>query len=501
MTTRLVLGCGSFGYSLYEDLGGYPGELLVVTDDESRVEALREESIPATLGDCADPETVAAAVAEDDRPVESVIVAGTDAAVNRRATTAAREVYPDAMVLAYVPIEADEEMSDAIERLADRVVRPEAAVTERIIEPTRQDGLRIRQLRRVLREVEGTLAVVMHDNPDPDAIASAVALSAIAETAGCDAEAIYYGDITHQENLALVNLLEFDLVNLDPDDDLSGYGGFALVDHSRPGVNDQLPPDTNVDIVIDHHPPREPVEARFVDLRSDVGATSTLLVDYLRRLGVRPSTAVATGLLYGIRVDTKNFSREVVADDFEAAAYLLPYVDDATLERVESPSVSVDIIETIGRAIRNRRVEGPVLTSCVGRLRSRDALAQAADRLLDMEGISTTLVYGIQEGTIYASARTRGADLDVGETLREAFSQIGEAGGHADMAGAQIPLGLLGSVEEDSDEELREIIEDVINDRFFETLRARPHWSATELFDDGVEGLGLPVGTGTSDDE
>ncbi|MFC6836181.1 DHH family phosphoesterase [Halomarina ordinaria] len=500
MTTRLVLGCSSFGHVLLDDLDRYAGEVLVVTRDEQRVEALREEGIPAVEGDCTDPTVVAEAVDEEDRPVESVLVAGDDAERNRETVAAAREAYPEAVVLAYVPPETSADLVAALEAAADRVVNPERTLTRRILAPTRRDGLRVRQLRRVLRDVDGTLAVVMHDNPDPDAIASAVALADIAETAGCPAEPIYYGDITHQENLALVNLLEFDLVNLDPGDDLSEYGGFALVDHSRPGVNDQLPEDTPVDIVIDHHPPREPVEARFVDLRSDVGATSTLLVDYLRRLGMRPSEAVATGLLYGIRVDTKDFSREVVADDFEAAAYLLPYADEATLERVESPSVSVDILDTIGRAIREREVEGTVLTSCVGRLRSRDALAQAADRLLDMEGVSTTLVYGTSEGTIYASARTRGADLDVGETLREAFGQIGEAGGHADMAGAQIPLGLLGSVEEEAGDELQAIIKDVVNDRFFETLRSRPDWSLTERFDDGVEGV-EGVAVGQADDE
>ena len=70
-------------------------------------------------------------------------------------------------------------------------------------------------------------------------------------------------------------------------------------------------------------------------------------------------------------------------DDYEAASYLLPYADTAILDRVETPSISVDTLETVGRAIRNRDVRGEVLTSCVGRLHSRDALAQAADRLLD----------------------------------------------------------------------------------------------------------------------
>ena len=253
-------------------------------------------------------------------------------------------------------------------------------------------------------------------------------------------------------------------------------------------MNDQLPPDTPIDVVIDHHPPREPVEATFVDLRSDAGATSTLLTDYLRRLNVEPSEPVATGLLYGIRVDTREFSREVSVEDYEAAAFLLPHVDRSTLERVESPSISPETLDTMGRAIRNREIRGSVLTTCVGHLRDRDALAQAADRLLDLDGVTTCLVYGYDDGTIYASARARGAQLDVGETLRDAFGQIGSAGGHADMAGAQVPMGVLGDTEDS--EELASIVRDVVTDRFFETLRERPSWEPGPPYD----GLDAPVG-------
>ncbi len=492
MTTRLVLGCGPLGHTLIDELQDLTGELLVITDDENRVNSLRDENVPAELGDCTDPTVIAASLEGDDRTVESIVVAGRTAAQNRRAAAAAREAYPEAALLVYVGEHPTDDERSAIEATADAVVDPTAIVADQVLESAGRGNLRLRQLRRLLRSFDGPLAVVMHDNPDPDAIASATALVAIAEATDCEAEPCYYGDITHQENRALVNLLEYDLTNLEPDEDLSRFAGFALVDHSRPGVNDQLPRDTNIDIVIDHHPPREPIDATFVDLRSDVGATSTLLADYIDRLGLTPSQSVATGLLYGIRIDTKNFSREVSVEDFEAAAFLLPYVDTATLERVESPSISVDTIETVGRAIRNRQVRGSVLTTCVGRLRSRDALAQAADRLLGLEGVSTTLVYGYRDGTIYASARTRGTDLDVGETLREAFSQIGDAGGHADMAGAQIPLGLLGSADEESGAELTAIIEDVVNDRFFETLRSRPNWDVTELYRESIEEM--PVG-------
>jgi nanoRNase/pAp phosphatase (c-di-AMP/oligoRNAs hydrolase) len=242
-----------------------------------------------------------------------------------------------------------------------------------------------------------------------------------------------------------------------------------------------LPSDTRVDIVIDHHPPRAPVEARFVDLRSGVGATSTLLVDYLEQFGMEIAEDVATGLLFGIRVDTREFTREVSAADFEAAASLLPAANLSLLERIESPSLSVDPFDSIARAIWIRREEGPVLLSCVGTLTDRDALAQAADRLITMEGVSMTLVYGFREGTIFVSARAQGMEIDLGEVLRDAFGRIGSAGGHADMAGAQITMGVLESVE-DRDESLREVVEAVIADRFLEALDGRTEQTIAPVY-------------------
>ncbi|MFC7135057.1 MULTISPECIES: DHH family phosphoesterase [Salinibaculum] len=464
MTDRLVLGNGSLGSRLVRSLLDRPGRLLLVTPDENRADVY-DEDVTVHVGDPTDRETL-----QDLAPVDVVIVADEDPTVNVAAARAAREAFPDAHLLAYTGFDATPQKA-TLETVADTIVDPAATLTDHLLSRVSDSGLKVRQLARVLRSID-RLAIVTHDNPDPDAIASAVALGRIAEQTDCTVDLCYYGDITHQENRAFVNLLEFDLRNLEPDSLLEAYDGFALVDHSRPGVNDGLPEDLPIDVVIDHHPPRAPVEARFVDLRSGVGATSTLLVDYLERLGIQMSEDVATGLLFGIRVDTREFTREVSAADFEAAARLLPAADLGLLERIESPSISAETFDTIGSAIRNRRQEGPVLLSCVGRMRDRDSLAQAADRLLMMEGVSATLVYGIQEGTIYVSGRAQGMDVDLGEVLRDAFGRIGSAGGHADMAGAQITMGVLESVE-DRDESLREIVEAVIADRFLEALDAQ----------------------------
>ena len=471
MARRLVLGCGPVGRTVVAAVDRWRDDVAVVSDDEDRVETFRDEGVVATRADPTDPEHY-------PDGVEMVFVAGGSDECTRAAATAARERYPDAFVVVYPGRDPDAETRETVADAADRVIDPQRALVERVTDLTTGDGAeRIHHLLRILRRLDGPLAVVMHDNPDPDAIAAAIALAQVAESVGVEADACYYGDISHQENRALVNLLELDLRNLDAGEDVSEYAGVALVDHSRPGVNDGLPEDTAIDIVVDHHPPRAAIDATFVDLRHDVGATSTLLVDYLERLELEPSERVASALLYGIRIDTDDFTREASDVDFEAAAHLVPYVDWKTLDRVESPSVGTEVLRTTANAIRNRTVRGEALVTNVGRIRDRDSLAQAADLLLNMEGVQVTIVYGVIDETVYVSGRARGTSVDLGETLRDALDAIGSAGGHADMAGAQIPLGIIGEMEngeERTDEEVTRRVTEMIESRVFETMEEMP---------------------------
>ncbi|WP_225334663.1 DHH family phosphoesterase [Halomicrobium urmianum] len=496
MVSRLVVGAGPLWRAVVDELSQRRGDLLVVTSDEHRAETLRSNGVRVERVDPIDEASLAGLGLDPD----SVVVATDEPERNAALAENARRVFPDAMLVAATGPGASAAVREAVDGVADRVVDHGRAVTDHVTERVGDESLRSRQLRRVLRDVGDRLAVVTHDNPDPDAIASAVALARIAEAVGCETDVCYYGEITHQENRAFVNVLDFDLRELDEEADISEYDGFALVDHSRAGVNDQLPPETPIDVVIDHHPPRVPVEARFVDLRSDVGATSTLLADYLRQSESLLDGTIATGLLFGISVDTREFRREVSPEDFEAAAYLLPHADLSVLQRIEDPSMGADTLDTIARAIRNRTREGSVLLSCIGELSDRDALAQAADRLLDLEEVNTTLVYGVMEGTIYASARARGTDLDVGEVLRDAFGRIGSAGGHADMAGAQITLGVLDSIE-DRDESLHEIVRSVVDERFLEAIESRSNRLLTPVYAPGEYTAGTYGDGGADGDE
>jgi nanoRNase/pAp phosphatase (c-di-AMP/oligoRNAs hydrolase) len=315
------------------------------------------------------------------------------------------------------------------------------------------------------------LTVVCHNNPDPDCLASALALERIAAAAGIDQRDILYGgDISHQQNRAFVNLLELDLQPFDAEKTRDREAGslLAFVDHSVPGENNEVPEGTPVDVVIDHHPAEE-VEARFVDHREEVGATATILTEYVSDLGIDLDESLATALLFAIRRETLGLLRGVTPAEYAAAGTLHEHADLSLLRELSNPSVSGATVEAIATAIENRTVRSAVLLSHVGRTSERDALPQAADYLATLEGVETTIVFGIVDDEIQISARSTDARVDAGEMLAAAFGDVGSAGGHREMAGGQIPLGIFADYTAD-DAQLVGIVEEVICHRILDEL-------------------------------
>ena len=126
MTSRLVLGSGSVAQAVVGAVADGPGTLTVLAGDESAVRTFREEGVAAEHGDVTD----ASVLAEHD--AGTVVVATDDPARNGAAARAAREVFPDAFVLAYGGTDPPEDLLDTLDRVADRVVDPVAATAEQI---------------------------------------------------------------------------------------------------------------------------------------------------------------------------------------------------------------------------------------------------------------------------------------------------------------------------------------------------------------------------------
>jgi len=442
-----IFGCGTNGYNIISELAKENERVVVIDKDESRVGHLRDQKFDAYQRDIASSEMLAGVP-----PFEIAFIMTSDPDVNLAATLTIKKRYPAVQVVAR---STDPVNSEKLTAAGAEVVLypPEVVARSAVIQVKKQHAGRVaRRLYSLLAGWEGTLGIITHKNPDPDAIASAIALAGIAKHANPRTLAtriFYEGNIGHQENRTFVNLLDIKMERLTPDL-LLQCNYLAMVDCSGPGSNNDVPPQTRIHIVIDHHRDGKytPAQGAFTDIRPGVGATASIITQYLQELDVPVDKQVATALLYGIRTDTKDFKRNVTPQDLSYAGFLLPLTDADLLDKIMSPSMSQETLDVIGTAITRRKVQSGYLFSNVGYVMNRDALPQAADLLITLEGVNTALVYGITDTAIVISARNRDIRLHVGNALSEAFGDMGDAGGHPNMAAAHLPLHYFGQVED-----------------------------------------------------
>ena len=221
--------------------------------------------------------------------------------------------------------------------------------------------------------------------------------------------------------------------------------------------------------VIDHHPPENGVDAVVTDVREEFGATTTILVEYLRELGITPETDTATAMLFAIRAETLEYLRGATPMEYEASQYLHELADIDLLERMTQPAFTPETLDTIGEAILGREVRASSLVAGVGVITERDALPQAADYLMRLEGISTVLVFGVVDDRIEISARSKDSRVDLDSVMRDAFGDVGSGGGHREMAGAQVPLGVFSDMAE-ADDKMIELVSGTVKKRFFGSM-------------------------------
>jgi nanoRNase/pAp phosphatase (c-di-AMP/oligoRNAs hydrolase) len=285
------------------------------------------------------------------------------------------------------------------------------------------------------------ILILPHNNPDPDAVASAVALrQLLTERLNAKVDIAYRGIIGRAENRALVRYLERPLRRLAASD-FRQSDALALVDTQPDAGNVSLPsPENRVAIVIDHHPGRDATPgADFLDVRPNVGATSTILTEYLQAAGVQPTSKIATALFYGIKADTMGLTRDTSPADAAAFCYLQSRVDMEALSRIERAQVPVDYFKSFATTLHRARVHDKTVLVYLGSVRYPDLGAEMADILLRLKGIRWVICMGIYQDELIASVRTRNR-AGAGKLVREIIGDLGTAGGHGAMAGGQIPL-------------------------------------------------------------
>jgi nanoRNase/pAp phosphatase (c-di-AMP/oligoRNAs hydrolase) len=283
--------------------------------------------------------------------------------------------------------------------------------------------------------------ILPHNDPDPDAIASAVALRhLLAQRLGVEVNIAYKGIIGRAENKALVRYLGYPLRRL-TGSDLRQPLPIALVD-TQPGAgNNALPSKSTATIVIDHHPWLEvTAAARFVDVRSDVGATSTILTEYLQAAGIEPSPPLATALFYGIKTDTMGLGRGASPADTAAYFYLQSRIDVDALVEIERAQVPAEYFKSLSASVQAAQVHDGVVISYVGPISYPDLAAEMADILLRLEGTRWVICMGVYQDNLILAVRTRSRRGGAGQLVRAIVGDRGTAGGHGAMAGGQVPM-------------------------------------------------------------
>jgi nanoRNase/pAp phosphatase (c-di-AMP/oligoRNAs hydrolase) len=301
-----------------------------------------------------------------------------------------------------------------------------------------------KQLQQLYQAIGKAKAILIlpHNDPDPDAIASALALRHLLATKlGVEGQIVYRGIVGRAENKVLVRHLEHPLRRLTAAD-LNSSLPIALVD-TQPGAgNNVLPPGRIPAIVFDHHPRREETTAAtFADIRPDAGATSTILTEYLQAAGIEPMPLLATALFYGIKTDTLGLGRGAGPADVAAYSYLQSRIDVDALAEIEHAQVPAEYYRRLDTALHAARIYRNVVVSYIGPMSHPDLAAEIADFMLRLRGIRWVICLGTYKDSLVVAVRTKSRRRGgAGNLVREIMGEEGTAGGHTAMAGGHWPL-------------------------------------------------------------
>lgn len=301
--------------------------------------------------------------------------------------------------------------------------------------PSRQSAKdRLRQFWEIFDKDDDVLVVI---NADPDALACAMAVKRLLRYRVKSFTIGYPNEIRRLNNLAMVDLLKIPAERLHTLH-LEDYSKKVLLD-SQPSHH---PSFENIDFaaVIDHHPVVGQWEGDLIDIRSDYGAAASMLVEYLRAAGIKPSVPLATALFYAIKVDTRNFEKQARLADAISFRYLFNIANQNLVRKIELSELRPSELGYFRIALAGLRISKHRLYAHVGKVRNPDILVIIADFLNQVNDIAWVLVSGVYDERLVVIFRCDGYKKNAGKLAEKIFALMGSAGGHREAARAEVPL-------------------------------------------------------------
>jgi cyclic-di-AMP phosphodiesterase len=311
--------------------------------------------------------------------------------------------------------------------------------------------VRARVISHALKElvIESDKVLIMgHKNPDMDAIGSSIGILKVAQMNKREGFIVYnkneidtgvqrlMDEIKENESLYSRFITPEQAYEIASDDTL-----LVVVDTHKPSlvIDERLLNRIENVIVIDHHRRGEefiknPLLVYMEPYASSTAELVTELLEYQPKNG-KIQMLEATALLAGIIVDTKSFTLRTGARTFDAASYLRSHGADTVLVQ---KFLKEDINTYIKRAKIIENVyfyrDGIVISKGEDDVYCDQVLiAQAADTLLTMDGVSASFVISKRsEDTVGISARS------LGEINVQVVMENLEGGGHLTNAATQM---------------------------------------------------------------
>jgi len=292
------------------------------------------------------------------------------------------------------------------------------------------------KLRDFYQQFSGSDQALVVISADPDAIASALAVRRLlaGRTAGVTLSNV--NQVNRPDNLAMIRLLKVPLIPFD-DIQIQRFTKAVIVD-SQPGHGEAMS-ELRPHVVIDHHPDTG-YRAPFTDIRSNYGATATILTEYLRAARITPAQNLAPALYYAIKTDTDDFKRQTLAEDLKAFQYLFRHANIQLARRIAQADLRLDYLKYFKTALQSMRLRKGRAFVHLGTVLNPDVCVVIADFFMRIHTVSWSIVSGICEKKLIIIFRNDGARKNAGRVAKEGFGGFGSAGGHKSMARAEISL-------------------------------------------------------------
>ncbi len=293
---------------------------------------------------------------------------------------------------------------------------------------------RLRLFLDVFGKEDDVLVVI---NADPDSLASAMAIKRLLRYRVKSVAIGYPNEVRRLSNITMMERLKITAERLHSLKNRE-FTKRVLVDSQPLHLPDFEKMTFNA--VIDHHPLTSGWTAEFVDIRPDYGAVASIMVEYLRAAGIKPSVHLATGLFYAIKVDTHNFEKKARLADAISFRYLFNIANQNLVRKIELSELRVSELSYFKTALSGMIISKQRLYAHVGRVRNPDILVIIADFLNQVNEVSWVFVSGIHGERLVVIFRCDGYKKNAGKLAEIIFGAMGSAGGHREAARAEVPL-------------------------------------------------------------